>query len=54
MKIYLQAFKIYFPPLLVIVRESNGKYVFLYINFPTSNFVTLRNDKVDDKKFKRF
>ena len=35
--------------------ESNGKYVFQYIfNLQTSNFMTLRNGKVQEKKFKSF
>ena len=39
--------------LLVIVGESNGKYIFeCVLNLLT--FMTLRNGKVQDKEFKSF
>ena len=51
---YKQAFKIILiPPLLVIVRESNGKHIFQCV-LNLLNAMTLRNVKVQHEKFKSF
>ena len=36
-KTYKQAFKIYIPPLLVITRESNGKYILIWFDGKVQN-----------------
>ena len=53
MTVFKQTFKMHILPLLVIVKESNGKYIFWCV-VNLLNFMALRNDKVQDKKFKRF
>ena len=46
-------FKIHILPLQVIVGESNGRYIFeCVLNLLT--FITLRNGKVEYKKFESF
>ena len=51
--IYLREFKTHIPLLIAIAPENNEKYIFKRI-FNLLNLTTLRNGKVQNKKFNRF